>query len=266
MAGRGLNWKNIRQGIDPCPPDIAFDDGWKRAVARGDFEDVEHIHVFGHNDAVGAANEMIWHQGGVYTYTDVATVLDLASSSVNDTAAGSGAQALRIWGLDGNHNPIWEDKELNGQTSVPTTQKFLRVHRKRVIRAGATGWNEGAIRTGTGGVAAGVPQTLILSNIGINFNETLLAMRTIPKGYRGYLDRWSATSSVSKQVQVQLRVRDFGQVFTVREFISMTAGQVSAEQSIGEFIPELADIEIQANAVGGGGDIGAGIHITLERL
>jgi len=261
-----LVWKDIRRGLVECPDYLKTEIGWRQAVARGDFEDVEHIHVFGHNTAVGATNEMVWHQGGQYVYLSAPTQLIIASTSANDTAAGSGAQALTIFGLDADYHPIQEDIELNGQTAVTTVQSFIRVHRKRIRRAGATGWNEGLVRSGTGAAVGGVPNGIVTSNIGINFNETLLAMRTVPEGWRGYLELWSATSSITKQVQVQLRVREFGKVFTVREFMSLTVGQVEGKQAIGEYFDPKTDFEIQANAVGGGGAVGASLHLTLERI
>jgi len=260
------NWRKIREGQVPFPEVLKSGFGWYQTLAREEFEDVKGVHAFGHNDGVGATNEMVWHQGGQYEYLSSASTLAVASSSVNDVnVSGSGAWNLCLHGLDANFNPQKEVVALNGQTGVNTAKQYIRVFRKHILQAGATGWNEGSVRSGTGSVVGGVPQTIVTSNIGINFNETLLAMYTVHNGYTGYLTGWSATSSVSKQVQIQLRIRRPGEPFAVQDFMSQTVGQVSDSRELHLVLPSRTDIEIQANAVGGGGDVGAKFNLYMER-
>lgn len=97
---------------------------------------------------------------------DVAYYLDVTSSSAADDGApvGTGAQVIRILGLDASYNRIYEDVTLNGTTIVTTAKKFLRVFAAYVKAAGTGIVNAGDIyivKTGTGGSysPAGVPGT-----------------------------------------------------------------------------------------------------------
>jgi hypothetical protein len=52
---------------------------------------------------------------------------------------------LRIQGLDGSYNLAEETVDMDGTTTVTTTQTFLRVFRMSVETAGTSGNNEGNI-------------------------------------------------------------------------------------------------------------------------
>lgn len=96
-------------------------------------------------------------------YPSAATALDIASTSADDTAAGTGARTVRVIGLDANYLEIYEDIALSGQTVVTTTGAFLRINAILVTTAGAGATNAGdiyAAETGTS-FSAGVPVSAI---------------------------------------------------------------------------------------------------------
>lgn len=90
--------------------------------------------------------------------------VDVASSSANDDAAGTGALTIKVVGLDANKALVEETLTLDGQTKVVGTQTFSRVIGAYVATAGSGLVNAGDIyivKTTTGGVfTAGVPATL----------------------------------------------------------------------------------------------------------
>jgi hypothetical protein len=142
------------------------------------------------------------------TFPTSATTLGIASTSTNDTAAGSGARILLITGLDENYDEITDVVALNGQTEVNSVLLFLRVQSVLVIAVGATGYNEGTIYIGgsANSFTAGVPQTDVyrtigfdtLDNIGINASNG--ATYTIPRGFEGVpLDFKSATDATDNK-------------------------------------------------------------------
>jgi hypothetical protein len=89
---------------------------------------------------------------------------------------GTGARTLRIQGLDSSYNFAEETVDMDGTTTVTTTQTFLRVFRMSVETAGSTGNNEGTITvTYTGG--SDVAATISQGN-----GQTLMALYTIPAG------------------------------------------------------------------------------------
>lgn len=98
------------------------------------------------------------------TQFTVADRVEVASASANDTAAGTGARTIKVYGLDKDYNPLIETITLNGQTPVVGTLNFIRVFAAYVATAGSGGVNAGdiaIIRQGTGGIyTGGVPGTL----------------------------------------------------------------------------------------------------------
>lgn len=260
------NWRQMKAGAQEFPEYLKIYEHWRQAVIEGAFEDVEIIHVYGHNTAVGAVREMVWHQGGVYSYLTTPTILTVASSSTDDVnLTGIGAWKVCIHTLDPSFNPQKEVVALNGQNGVNMIRPCMRVLTKHVIASGTTGWNVGDIRTGTGAIVAGVPQTLVISNAGATFNKTLLAMHTIRNGWTGYMKSWGATSSISKQVQAQVRVRKPEEPFVVEDFSSMTVGQIKEVRAAHLKLPSKTDLQISAAAVGGGGAVGAACEIIQYR-
>lgn len=104
------------------------------------------------------------------TFPSSAITLGIASSSINDTSAGSGAQSLQIVGLDADYNEIFEIISLNGQTEVNSTKEFLRVNNAIVFSFGSTGWNEGTIYIGGSDntFTSGLPNINVFRTIGVD--------------------------------------------------------------------------------------------------
>lgn len=119
---------------------------------------------------------------------DVAYALDVTSSNAADAAAGTGARTVKLYGLDGNFDPLTETLTLNGQTIVTSTKTFRRIFEIVVDTAGSGLANAGdlyVVKTGTGGsYTGGVPGTLTSACIkclaGDNFG--LSGMWTCPRG------------------------------------------------------------------------------------
>lgn len=119
---------------------------------------------------------------------DAAYQLDISSSSANDTAAGTGARTIDVYGLDKDFNFIKETITLNGQTKVTTALSYRRVFEIVVVTAGTGFVNAGdlyVVKAGTGGTyTGGVPGTLTSAAIkalaGDNFG--LSGIWTAPRG------------------------------------------------------------------------------------
>jgi hypothetical protein len=67
-------------------------------VARGQISFHKTVFKFGYNAVVGATKETIWEQGGLYAYPASDTVMTISSSSTDDTAAGTGARTVEVFG------------------------------------------------------------------------------------------------------------------------------------------------------------------------
>jgi len=234
-------------------------------VARSQIAGHETIFKFGFNPDVDDALETIWAEGGLYSYLSAATILKVSSSSTDDTAAGTGARTVEIFGLDGNYNEISETVTLNGQTAVNTTNSYLRINRGIVRSAGSGGQNAGVIYAGTGTVTAGVPANKYLS-IAIGDNQTLMALWTVPAGYTAFVvqtDVTLATTQSSKYCTAKLVSRPDGEVFQVKDVFVKSQGSTTQVYSIPIRFDEKTDIEWRAIGDSAGSDIAisAGMEI-----
>jgi len=153
------------------------------------------VRVWGRNSAVGnTAAELIYQNSIAIDFRavfDAAYKLQVTSGGAGGTAdaeAGTGAQKVRIVGLDGSYNLISEDVALNGQNYVETAKTFKRVFAADVCQAGTGNTNAGTIyviKTGTGGaLTAGTPATLTscVVMIPVGENTSCAAHFTAPAG------------------------------------------------------------------------------------
>jgi len=149
------------------------------------------VELQGYNPALNTTNENMAEHSTLIDYASVgaaAAKLQISSSSVADTAAGTGARTIAICGLDADYKHLIEIIALNGQTQVETVKAFLRVFSVEVASVGSGRTNAGdlyIIMTGTGGtLVAGVPPTLtslwvkILVGTGVGTS----GMLTVPAG------------------------------------------------------------------------------------
>lgn len=235
-------------------------------VARSQIAGHKFNFKFGFNPDVDGALETIWTQGGLYSYLSAATILKVSSSSTDDTAAGTGARTVEIFGLDGNYNEISETVTLNGQTAVNTTNSYLRINRGIVRSAGSGSNNAGVIYAGTGAVTSGVPANKYLS-IAIGDNQTLMALWTVPAGYTAFFlqtDVTLATTQSNKYCTAKLVARPYGEVFQVKDVFVKSQGSTTQVYSIPIRFDEKTDIEWRAIGDSAGADIA--ISAAMEIL
>ncbi len=121
-------------------------------VAKGNVPGHSVINKFGRNTDVTAAED-IWGAGGNWTQVTAACTSNFASSSASDTAAGTGARTLTIYGIDGSYADVSETLTLNGTSNVATANSYWHIYRALVATAGSGGTAVGTITgTATGGV------------------------------------------------------------------------------------------------------------------
>jgi len=231
-------------------------------ISVGFFDKVREIHKFGRNGDVGATLETLWNEGGIYAYPASAITMQVSSSDVNDDAGDAGALTVEIQGLDGDYAEQTETVTLNGQSQVATSNTYLRVFRMRVVTAGASGWNEGTIYCGTGGPTAGKPD-VVYGLIEPFQNQTLMALYTVPAGYRGVILQTIMTSAVAKAVEGGIYIRPLGGVFNIKEYVSLISGAVILPHTAAELVDEKSDLEMRALAAGAGGNVSGQFEIIL---
>ena len=220
------------------------------------------VHKFGHNLDVITFYETLWSHGGIYSYLDNDTILKVSSSSANDSSSGTGARTVKIQGLDSNYFEIEEVVTLNGQTPVNTEKSYLRVYRAQVLTAGSSRENEGDIYFGTGTVTAGIPANVYME-IPDGYNQTMMAVYTIPANKTGYMTMFYASPDDSKGFQTQLISGNGNDVHRVRNELHAYQVQAAFEYRPYLRIPEKTDIEMRAKIDNGTAEFGGGFSLIL---
>ncbi len=168
------------------------------------------VFKYGSNFNIGLQTtpEHIWSGGGLYTFfPEAAQTMTLQSTSANDTALGTGARTVIIFGLDVDWKDSFELVTLNGLTPVPLSRAYVRVYRMRVLEVGAVGWNEGDLTVESTVDAA------VGAHISIGKNNTLQAIYTIPGDKTGYLNQGfvgMSRTGTGRTADVTYRTRQSG--------------------------------------------------------
>ena len=224
-----------------------------------------HVHKFGRNpDVDSAADEDVWDGGGLYSWPTAARLHDIASDDIADTAAGTGARTIRIYGLDANYDETMADVVLNGTTDVETSVAFLRIYRMKVLTAGSGGANAGNI------TATAQVDSTVSAQISIGNNQTLMALYTVPNGYRALMVSFyvSALKQTSGAAELTIWQRDYGGVFQLKHVQAIhTQGMTSYrhEYSMPRELEEKTDIICRAGATANNMDIASGFEMLLQK-
>ncbi len=216
------------------------------AVQEGKVPGYSMVNKFGYNSSIGSISfETIWETGDNYPWQTSAVTVDVVSSDTDDDVAGTGARTLRIQGLDSSYNLVEETVDMDGTTTVTTTQTFLRVFRMSVETAGSSGNNEGTITvTYTGG--SDVAATISPDN-----GQTLMCLYTIPAGYTGYLLSMNVSSGKDQEMDFKFIQRDnsiANAAFQTKQFLNVRGGQTTVIFNAINIIPQKSDIYVSGKA------------------
>lgn len=236
-------------------------------VQSGRFPGWTHIHKFGRNETVAAgAVEDIWQVGGAYPFLQTAdTVRIKAGGDAADTAAGLGAQAIMIQGLDEN----WELAEesvitAGANASLSTSTTFIRVYRGWVSACGTYGGDNEAdidIET-TGGTT--------LARIAAGFGQTQLAVYTIPAGRTGFMSDIDIYVESSKAMDMFLYHRENADVIVapfsarrVLHFFPQVTGHLPKPDMFPHEFPARTDVWMAGKGAAGGSSASAEFELLL---
>ena len=223
------------------------------------------VNKFGFQGAIATTSIAVWDRAIAYNYIPTATALKVTSGSTADTAAGTGAQTVQLFGLDANYNQINETVSLNGQTIVLTTQTFLRVFRAIVLTAGSGATNAGIIYAFTGAEASGVPSTAtqIYAQISVGEAQTLMAVYTVPTGFKALMTDIFVAADSSQTITVHLVARPLGGIFNTKEKLLVKQGNTFVMHALPKVFDEKTDIELRAKISASTTDVAAAFDIIL---
>lgn len=181
-----------------------------------------------------------------------ASTLDIISSSVNDTAAGTGVRQVKVLYIDSTNNLVESAAiNLNGTTLVTSVLTGVNeVIWMETFTAGSTGWAEGNIRLRINGGTVEVEQITALNN------KSLTARFMVPTGYTGYLNAFKAHAiNNDQQTRLTATVNSFdGTVSAV--YHAQVNCSVATNTNSGQIfvpfikIPALARVKVSTISAG----------------
>lgn len=219
------------------------------ALLNTDQDVVKYVEKFGQNvDIDTSATEDIWSPGGNKVYLEAAETLNIVSSSVNDTNAGTGAWNVAISGIDANYDLIEDFVVLNGTTNVVTNLAFLDVSRIVVYQAGSLEENAGEITATSTGTA------VLVAAVEPSDSITQMSHYTVPAGYSGFMlcetsSVYKADGSGTRQGEISMEVKGVGQTAWVKSSVlGLSSNTHTHRKKIPLYLPEKARIKYRGNA------------------
>ena len=237
-------------------------------IVRGKRSEYLLIRQFGRNSDIdnGTTPEDIWDGGGLYTGipTGAAETVEVFSSNANDTDGGSGAEVVRISGLDANYDIQTEDITLNGTTAVTTTTTWTRCNLV-VVQQSNNGANDG-VNAGTITVRHSTTTANVFAVMQAGRNHSEVAVITVPRGYTAYIQNYSMRVKKSNTIVVDgvLYCRPFGKPeLLVQNFTAVQANDGLVTFYGGMVIGEKADIFVRVTSVNGATNVDASSDIEV---
>ena len=230
-------------------------------IAAG-FDDAKSsVLKFGRNQSMSTGvREEIWDGTGVYPYPATADI-----THIKAVASGDEGLNIEIQGLDINYALVVQTKALDGadsSTLVALDTPLLRVFRKDIDDSTNAVNNIQCLN------AAG---SVVYSQISTPFNQTLMALYTVPAGVTAYLTRYycQINKKTNAAIEVEVYVRPFGKVFQLKHNGVIASGGDAhwdfnyLPTSPPLKIEEKSDIKITGLASAAGVDCSAGFDLIL---
>lgn len=220
-------------------------------VSRGIFSDIKNLFKFGKTPMLTNTQEGnetdFWNGSGDYPGFPVGIneQVTVVSTNLNDTALGTGARTIEIFGLDENGLEQNETLTLNGLLPVTSVNTYSRIFRGIVRSAGTLGGNVGVISCIHLTTVANV-----FFNIEEGANQTEVAAYTIPADKIGILrdvDISIARGNGSQGgADCTLRIRENGEVFRTADNYNLSTGSgIMRNYTGGLILKPLTDIKLR---------------------
>ncbi len=241
--------------MHPSRSNLGVVTNFAQGVALGRVRNWELIPRFGYNPTAGTTTEDVWTPGGIRVDPVTAAQAQISSDSANDTALGTGAQAIYLAGLDGDYAKIEEVIPLDGTNTVSSVLSFLRINVMRVIAAGSTNGNEGEITCLIGGnVQAQVQSTL--SGIAHGRGVSQQIHYTVPAGHTAYVEQVESWSGRDQAASIEMYVRDTDENGNLLPWfspgeINIYRAPVTVEVFSSVVLPEKSEIKFVARSDSG---------------
>jgi len=213
---------------------------------------VVYVHIHGKNPDVDAAEDLIPAGGNYVGFPGGSGELfEVFSSDAADASAGTGVQTIRVFYcdddkvcFDSSGNFLSFDITMNGVTGVDSLVSGRRVWHVECLTTGS-----GTVNAGTITVRNKTTTANIFSVMQIGKCVSQEAVFTIPSGYKGYLEKLTASmtdTSANRAVLAFTEQLDNGTVKTDEELTVGTGFSNHPPRYGGFMFASKSDIKIRA--------------------
>ena len=225
-------------------------------IARKQVNNFSHVHKFGSNPQVHDTNpETVWSQGGLYPWSALnnAETIYVLSTSGSDTAQ------VTVEGLDSNYNFITQTKTMSGSTAITLDSPMRRVFRMSYTDTTANAGTITARVTSASGTVVG--------RIDADLGSSLMALYSIPATQVGYLLAYTVSVEKDNDAQINLFVREFGQVFRLKSEVETYNNSFTQNFIVPLRLPPKTDLDFRAvSPVAGGKKVYLNFDLLLEDI
>lgn len=225
----------------------------------------------GHNTTVDNDNlQDITNFGEDFiTLPTTLTSMQVVSTSAEDNPSGTGAKQVTIHGLDINFDRKIQTVILNGTTPVTLDDVGAAIEFRRINHVNVSGvapTNSQHTAVGTISVETLTTGALTYGLIEAGGNMELAMRGTIPNGFTGYIEQWSASvgSMPNQGDEVSIYLRStcdpvdrtiLTNIFIFQDVLHLAENNQEHTLSPPLAIPEHADMKISAQLNGGNGTV-----------
>ena len=245
-----------KKEFELAQPTVNLSDGL--AIAKGFVHRFSHVNKFGFNESVGTAYETIWEGSTNYTYPASAGTVQLTADDSNDNGG-----TVRVQGLDANWDITEETLTIGGDRG---TQQFRRVYRMELLTANTGTVNVDTI-TATHTQADSTDTTVAYLAAGAG--QTLMCVYTVPRGYRAYLTRVTATVEVkdrNSRLRLLAKKNTDTEIFNVKGQWTSAGDKININYTVPLVFGEICDIELRGKMGTVATPMGGEFEIILEKL
>lgn len=222
-------------------------------IAMGVIDGISQVNKFGENPTVTVNTTAdVWDGGGVYSWPSTADITHLRQAT--DQVAMRGG-TVEVQGLDANYALTVQDVVLDAAdttTPVALTTPLIRAFRMKVQEP-VVADQDIELRNVGGGTTYAV--------IRAGFNQTLMALYTVPAGKTAYMtqyygDNVPTATRTPDNVDFDLWMRPFGKEFQIKHMRGIPQLGDGFLHGFNPFlrIPEKTDIKISVSVSGSVGE------------
>lgn len=250
---------------------------WSHHLSMGNMYQAHVHHQFGRNVGVTTSYTPV-SDLGIYRTPQAGAATRLrvkAGGNAGDTAAGSGARSVRLYGLDANGDEITEVIATAGASaSASTTQSFIRLYLAEVYESGTYGTQSSGSHIGNITIenAAGTENWAQIQLNGFPSGTTGIGTISVPRNHVGLVTsiQISPEGSGTKTTDVIILKREgilqttapYKPISKVQELIGLSASiEISFDMPMK--FPELTDIGVLAKCSSGTGAVSVDMEVIF---